>query len=299
MGILSRCVHRPWRARRALLDFAVITIAAGEIVVICGLMGARKSAFAVQHFLNQRESVLTNIPLLDPPDHVRVVADMNPAYLSASNCLIIWDEAGAACCTMQRAALDRLCAWAATIRHRQISLVLVCQNSEQIDRRLLFLTSKTIRLVDISSRLGSVFPALNCSSVQCFSGYRYTHQLEGKTKKYGRLWARRYAPDAAVFALFNSVDFGDAVRHHQRSALFRLMLWGFPLLFGAIIAVAAFNNPLALLTDPLAQKRLKGHSGASGAIPDNVARIPTFDDRPWFVCRHDRRAAAHKCRFFP
>ena len=276
-----------------------VSIAAGEIIVICGLMGARKSAFAVQHFLNQRESVLTNIPLVNPPDHVRVVGDMSPAYLSASDCLIIWDEAGAACCTMQRAALDRLCAWAATIRHRQISLVLVCQNTEQLDRRLLFLTSKTLRLVDASSRLGAIIPALNCSSVQCFAGYRWTHQLEGKTKKHGRLWVRRYAPDAAVFALFNSVDFGDAARSHQHSPLFLAMLWGFPLVFGLIIAFAVLNNPFALLTDPLAQERLRGHSGASGVISADAPRIPTFDDRPWFVCRLDRADDAHKCRFFP
>ena len=205
LGILSRCLHRPRFACRSPLDRPVIQIAAGEIIVLCGLMGARKTAFAVQHFISQRDAVLTNIPLVNPPDHVQLVGDMSQGYSAASNCLLIWDEAGAACCTMQRAALDRLCAWAATIRHRQISVVLICQNSEQLDRRLLFLTSKTIRLTDIASRLGGFIKALNRSSVQVFAGYRYTHQLEGKNKKHGLLRALLSLPRPLTLSPYSNL----------------------------------------------------------------------------------------------
>ena len=60
--------------------------------------------------------------------------------------------------------------------------------------------------------------------------------------------------------------------------MFRAMLWGFPSLFALIITYAVLNNPFALLTDPLAQKRLNGLPVASGAIPADSPRprpLPT------------------------
>ena len=188
----------------------VIPLRSGDCAILCGLMGARKTAFAVQHFLMSKDyATVSNIPLadgVDLPNH-RILEDgaVLETLSSLENCMLVWDEAGAACATMPKPHIDRLARWLATIRHRQVSVIFICQAPEQLDKRIHLLAHWTINLVNVSSRTGFG----KFSAVKWYTAGRYTFELR-KREAYGVCKDVGWKPPNAVYECFRSVDLGTA-----------------------------------------------------------------------------------------
>ena len=182
----------------------------GDSVILCGLMGARKTAFAAEHLLlSANYQTVSNIPLTATaaaPNHTHIAdGDIYPALDGLRDCVLVWDEAGAWFATAGKVQIDNVAAWLATIRHRQVSVVFICQSPEQLERRILFLTAATVALNNLTRRLGWIQQSL----VRIHTGFRYSHELR-KQKSDGVITSGRWSPYKKTFQSFQSVDFGNA-----------------------------------------------------------------------------------------
>ena len=187
-----------------------LVIKPGDSVILCGLMGARKTAFATEHFiLSPKYKTISNVPLAagaNAPTHSFLAdGDIYPALDGLRDCVLIWDEAGAWFATAGKPQLDNVAAWLATIRHRQVAVVFICQSPEQLERRILYLTAATVGLNNLSRRLGWFQQSL----VRIHTGFRYSHELR-KRQSDGIISSGRWSPKKATFQSFQSVDFGSA-----------------------------------------------------------------------------------------
>ena len=129
----------------------------------------------------------------------------------------------------KRVQVDSVAAWLATIRHRQVAVVFICQSPEQLERRIL-VSSPPRRLPSTTStrRLGWFQQSL----VRVHTGFRYSHELR-KQKSDGVISSGRWSPDKrqhsshfksvdfrqccsqVVHALLGSVYAGDSRRHNH------------------------------------------------------------------------------------
>ena len=204
----------------------MVRIAPGEAVIICGLMGARKSAFCVDYYLSSEE--LKTITIIEGTENLpnNIFCEDLGWKLQSPDLdgrLVVWDEAGAYCARAGKDVIAQLCNWLATIRHRQISVIFVCQAPEQLDRRIMTLAAKTLSFVNMTQRTGLG----QSTRISCYLGYAYTHELRDP-RKLVKIWSKNYRPRAGVFGKFASVDFGDADRKHEVSwKLFAAVFFSF------------------------------------------------------------------------
>lgn len=271
----NKNVNRFWarcllRASLVVCDNDAMEIIPGDAVIVCGLMGSRKTTFAVEHFLLAADiKTISNIPLnADCPANT-VSANLYEDAVSSglTDRVVVWDEIGAWWATASKIQQNRLASWLATIRHKQIAVVFVCQAPEQLANTIHTLISKTVRFVNLGQRIGFFNKS---STYKIYLGAPYSWQMN--SAKMSRLLivvkSGRYTPAQKIYDCFQSVDIGSAFRKYPPSA--KIKRWFFLLAAGLPVAAFMLVSKSGAFWDEVNKRELPVVvSGTAAAVSKN------------------------------